>query len=710
MKYLKLCLILLILIFNSNKKTFAQTQITGIVKSTKGELLAGANVFIKGTYIGANTDANGKFSFNVNNNDSMTIVVSFISYKNYEQKFKPEGKSYQINITLQQDVSQLDAVTISAGYFEAGDEKKSTVLNSLDIMTTAGGAGDIYSVMRTLPGASGMSTQTGLFVRGGEGRETVTIIDGIKVAHPFYSNMPDISARGRFNPFLFQGTYFSSGGYSAEFGEGMSSALILNTTGLAEQTSTNIDLMSLGAGLGHTHRWKNTSLGGYLNYTNLDPYYQIVKQNIDWDKGPEGIGGSIIYRHLLKKGGLLKVYCEYGNGTSSFNYKVSENPYITQYFKLKNQNLFSSASFIKELNKKWNLFSSISYSNNIDNTIFDTLNSDNYDHFVAGKLKLTRNLGKLSQLKFGTEYHLSNYELNYQSPFIKDFLIKDNYSGSFIESDIYLTKKLVMRLGTRAETNSAINNYQIMPRASLAYKLTNGYQFSFAYGKYSQVPEYKYIDLGLKKYELSSHYVLNFQKVEDDRTFRAELYYKKYEKLFLYENYQQLSVNGNGYAQGLDLFWRDKRSIPNVDYWFSYSYLDTKRKYQYFSERVIPDYAPAHSASIVYKQMINPINTSIGLSYFYSSPRQTYLPNGLTGEKTPNYHNISFSASYLTSLFGSFTVIVASIQNIFGFDNIISYKYSADGSIKTAVKEPAKQIFFFGIFLSFGRDNTNDVL
>jgi len=708
MKKIPYYLILAVFLFNGI--AVAQTVIKGIVKSAKGELLAGANVFIKGTYTGANTDADGKFSFTINSKDTVILAVSFISYKPYEQKIKPEGKDIILTILLTEDVSQLDAVTISAGYFEAGDEKKSTVLNSLDIVTTAGGEGDIYSVMRTLPGASGISSQTGLFVRGGEGRETVTIIDGLRVAHPFYSNMPDISSRGRFNPFLFQGTYFSSGGYSAEFGQGMSSALILNTTGLADQTSTSVDLMSIGGGLGHTHRWDNTSLGGYASYTNLTPYYQLVKQNIDWVEGPMGFGGSSIFRHKFKSGDMLKAYCEYSDGLSSFNYKISDSPLQKEFYKVYNRNLYTSVSFLKELNKKWNLFSSFSFSSNSDETTFDTLSSEQDDYLTAGKIKFSRSLGKLSLIKIGTEYHLTNYKINYTSPYLKDISTDDNYTGSFAEADIYLTKQLVMRMGIRSETNSSIDNFNLMPRASLAYKLKNNLQFSFAYGQYYQTPDWQYIDAGLKKYEKSSHYVLNLQKVEDDRTFRSEIYFKDYENLLLIENYQMPSNSGKGYARGFDLFWRDKRSIPGIDYWISYSFLDTKRKYQYFTSEIVPDYAPAHNLSLVYKHMITVINSAVGVSYFYSSPRQTYKLDGSKGDKTPDYNNISFNVSYLTSLFGSFTVIVASVGNVFGFDNVISYRYAPDGSIQTTIKEPARRFYFLGIFLSFGRDNTNDVL
>ncbi len=75
-------------------------------------------------------------------------------------------------------------VTISAGSFEASDEKKNTVLKPLDIVTTAGANADIVSALKTLPGAQQVGEKEGLFVRGGTGYETQTFIDGCSSATP----------------------------------------------------------------------------------------------------------------------------------------------------------------------------------------------------------------------------------------------------------------------------------------------------------------------------------------------------------------------------------------------------------------------------------------------------------------------------------------------------------------------------------------------
>ena len=53
---------------------------------------------------------------------------------------------------LEEEANELNTVTISAGAFEASDEKKAVILNSLDIVTTAGANADIATALNTLPG------------------------------------------------------------------------------------------------------------------------------------------------------------------------------------------------------------------------------------------------------------------------------------------------------------------------------------------------------------------------------------------------------------------------------------------------------------------------------------------------------------------------------------------------------------------------------
>jgi len=225
-----------LLVLGTIEISLAQSEISGTVKDHKGEVVVGANVYIKGTYDGASSDVDGKFRFISNDTGKVTLVVSYIGHETNEQQVHLANKQINLDITLKSALEELDVVTISAGSIEASDEKKAVILRPLDIVTTAGAGADIYGALQTLPGASVVGEQEGLFVRGGDASETKTIIDGMVVRHPFYSSEPDIKQRGRFSPFLFKGTMFSTGGYSAEYGQAMSSVLILKSTDLADKT------------------------------------------------------------------------------------------------------------------------------------------------------------------------------------------------------------------------------------------------------------------------------------------------------------------------------------------------------------------------------------------------------------------------------------------------------------------------------------------
>ena len=182
-------------------------------------------------------------------------------------------------IKLEESINSLNAVVVTAGMFEASDEKKMVMLKPLDIVTTAGGNADIVSVMQLLPGSNRVGEKEGLFVRGGSANETKTVIDGMIVQNPFFSSTPDVPQRGRFDPFMFKGTAFSTGGYSAQYGQALSSVLLLNTQDkLGENTSTTVSANLASAAVTHTHKgW----LTGTVYYSNITPLISLIKNSFD---------------------------------------------------------------------------------------------------------------------------------------------------------------------------------------------------------------------------------------------------------------------------------------------------------------------------------------------------------------------------------------------------------------------------------------------
>ncbi len=108
--------------------SFAQNiNISGVVSDESGQPLIGANLLVKGTTTGAQTDFDGNYSLSAGSD--ATLVVSYIGF--VTQEVAVNGKN-QINITLQEDASQLDEVVI-VGY---GTAKKSDLTGSVGIVNS----------------------------------------------------------------------------------------------------------------------------------------------------------------------------------------------------------------------------------------------------------------------------------------------------------------------------------------------------------------------------------------------------------------------------------------------------------------------------------------------------------------------------------------------------------------------------------------------
>ena len=158
----------------------AQTTISGKVTDSKKQPILGASVYLDGTYDGTSTNEKGEFSFKTEEKGTQTLVISFVSYETYV-KIDDVSKLKNLQIKLRDDVNSLDAVTINAGTFKAGEKAKVTVLKPLDIVTTASALGDFVGALQTLPGTTTVSEDGRLFVRGGEAEETQIFIDGVRV-------------------------------------------------------------------------------------------------------------------------------------------------------------------------------------------------------------------------------------------------------------------------------------------------------------------------------------------------------------------------------------------------------------------------------------------------------------------------------------------------------------------------------------------------
>jgi hypothetical protein len=727
----------------------AQTTVSGTVRDQKSKPIPGVSITIKDSYDGATTDSAGRFSFLTAEKGEWVLQASGVGFRAWEQKIPLGAAQVTLEIVLKEAFSEMKAVVISAGSFEASDKKRTTVLNSIDILTTASANADITGAIKTLPGTQQVGESEGLFVRGGTASETRTYIDGSLVNNFFYSSVPNVAQRGRFSPWILKGTVFSAGGYSALYGQALSSALILETIDLPEQSAANLGVSVLGVsgGFQQLSKKKNASWGVSYGYTNLELAFKVLKQKQTFYQVPDYQTGDANFRIRTSKTGMLKYYGYFSANRLGFTTPSIDTPGYRNAFRLKNVNMYHNISWRENIGAAWKFNGGLSYTRNRDDISGALRNNNNEEELVGGlefrnfgltsfgkyfnaKAVFERRLSGLSALRFGSEYNFSKDDATYtlfngeQHPQI----VKEHLKAAFAESDVYLTNDLAAKLGMRLEHSSVIDKVNAAPRVSLAYKLGNESQASLAYGIFYQTPERRYLPAANNlDFARATHYIAQYQKVSSKRTLRLEAFYKKYRGLVKTApvNFREAAINNNGYgnAKGVELFWRDRQTIRNFDYWVSYSFLDTRRDHLNFPSALQPAFASRHTGSLVVKKFVSALKTQFNGSYTYASGRPYYnirYDNGSAkyaiadAGKTIDYNSLSLSVNYLPNIFkkgaGRYTVFVFSVTNVLGTKQVFGYQYSYNNLRKEAIVPPSRSFVFLGAFFSFGVDRSQDII
>ncbi|NJN43117.1 MAG: TonB-dependent receptor, partial [Flammeovirgaceae bacterium] len=148
----------------------------------------------------------------------------------------------------------------------------------------------------------------------------------------------------------------------------------------------------------------------------------------------------------------------------------------------------------------------------------------------------------------------------------------------------------------------------------------------------------------------------------------------------------------------------------NVDYWISYSYLDTERDYLNYPGSYVPTFASKHNFSFVYKHFITTLKSQLGITYSYTSSRPYNNPNEVdfNSGRTPYYMDLSANISFLPK---PYLIIHLSCTNLLGRDNIFGYQYSAVPDANgyypgKPIEQPAKRFLFLGVFITLSKNKS----
>lgn len=696
--------------------TIAQSVVSGTI-TANGERLIGVNVFIKGSFDGAMTDESGRFSFRTKRTGKLSLVCTYIGYVDFNVT-DDVLKLNNLNIELKETIQAMEAVTITANTISTGKNVKYESLNSLDIVTTAGANGDVMAALKTMPGTQQDDNDGRLFVKGGDADETAIYIDGLRVFSPYNRSIQGTPTRGRYSPMLFKGMNFSSSAYAPEYGDALSGVLDMKTQDMPAETTTNINLMSLGAQLGRTKKWNRQSIAFNASYINLWLYDKLLKSRVKSIKPYSGFSGESSYRYKLDKG-IFKTYLAGTRGSLALLRK-NINTLKDEEISIRTDNVYLNSSLNYDIAASHQLFIGGSFGRNVDQLSLDNYPIHTNVDGMHLRVGMTSELAYNWTLAYGVDYlqekhHYSRGLAEHNS--VAD--IRTETSSAYAKMTYYFSRKFVLHGGLRTSFSHLNRQSDFMPRFTLAHALGKSSQLTLSYGIYSQDHQAKYLvknpDLSRRK---ARHFSLNYNLKYKKNTLRAELYHKDYNQLIRYtvpiSDVQDLTTDGDGTAYGAELFWKSKGLLKNLDCHLSYSWVKGKRKYQDYTSYAVPRFNAEHTLSLVGKYWIDDLNSLVSMTATVASGRPYENPNtaGFLNERAAAYKNLSLSWAYLIS---PQAILYFSASNMLGVENEYGYRYAAtpeaNGLYRSEKIVPnVKRFLFVGYFLTISSDKSKNQL
>lgn len=683
----------------------AQVTVSGVISDKKGNSIPGVNIWIQDTFGGTTSNGAGEFAFETDKIDSLVLMATSIGYAPIELALN--GNTTGLQITMKQQANELNAVQITAGTIEVSDKASSVVMKPLDILTTAGALGDITGALNTLPGTATVANDGRLFVRGGDASETAIFFDGLRVGNAYGTSTAGVPTRNRFSPALFKGTFFSTGGYSAEYGNALSSVLSLQTVDEPVRNQTDISFMSVGGSVSSTFVGEKQSVTAEVGMLDLTPYQEIIKQNIDWEDAPASYDGQVVYRHKLGKDGIIKGFVQASHSDMTLWQAQPGVEGRGRRIGVDNNFGFSNVSYKKPINKRWLADGGVSLSINQDRYTVDTAAYSNDHNLVHVKQKFTNYISSAFKIKAGLETIYRDYSQR-DEHLNADVGFTEWRSAAFAEGEWYASALFTLRAGLRGVYTDLNDNYELEPRLAAAIQVYDKGSVSLATGTFSQAQgnDTRIWNNAIAPSK-SGHLQLSFQHSDDTRTFRAEGYLKTYQDLLITTG-DVTEAAGKGHANGFDIFYRDRKTLKNTDFWITYSFVDSKRQYNDFQTQVQPGFAPRHNLSVVAKYWIADWKSQVGGSWTLNSGYTYDNPNriGEMESTSPNYASLSLNWSYL---YRQNLIFHFAVNNVTGRDNIFGYSY-ADTPDKTGVYadlaqgQAATRFVFFGVFWTISSD------
>jgi len=725
----------IVLLISASSYVFPQDKgitLKGSVTDVANKPLAYVNVFIIDTFDGSMTDEQGQFSFTTNQSGKIELVASLIGYAKFHQTLLIDTLSDNpFNLIMKSTSVSTEEIIVTASSYGTA-ENNGVVMTSMDIITTPGGAADVFQSLKTLPGITQVSESAQLYVRGGDPDETITLLDQASLYHPFTYESAYGGLFSNINTETIKGMYFSSGGFSTKYGNALSGVLDLETKNEPDVRQFLIGLSLASADISGQVPLPFPELGlrfsGRQSFTK--PIFWLNGGIDDFTVSPvsSDANASLIYKY--SNTGRLKLFSSIAKDEQGVNVKLPG--YTDQFNGNSTSNIFN-LQLTDIIFNNTVIKTSVSKTGNNSNWKLGILDINRKDNGLKFRSDTETYLSPSVKLLIGGEWEYRNAHFKGVIP-AEDYDIRKEAVGEVINAAFDVSRigayaevelpnlsglsGLFVTAGIRTDVVSPLSLNWIDPRAGIGYRITNDLTLNLACGIFHQHPDPRLYSSSDGNPNLramkATHYIASLDyKINKVASVRIECYHKEYSNLPLKDELLNYNNKGYGFAKGIDFMVKGKL-FGIIDGWISYGFINTRRKWMDFEQLSSSTFDITHNLTVIAKYNITQA-FQVGINYKYATGRPftpvessnfrsdldifepVYASDN--SDRYPTYQRLDIRLTYLTQLFNNyFTVLYVEGLNILDINNIFGYSYSQDYSKRFKVDSYfGRRTIVFGI-------------
>ncbi|HVP38527.1 MAG TPA: TonB-dependent receptor [Candidatus Saccharimonadales bacterium] len=687
-------------------------RVTGTITDRSGKPVPLAAVSAPAVRRGTVADEQGRFALDLPPGPA-TLVVNRVGYERAEVKVEVSDTLAPLVLRLREAAVPLAEVTVSTSSFGKAGKSEGAVLSRQEVMTTPGGAADIFQALRALPGINAPAEGAALYVRGGDPRETLIRLDGGDIGHPYHYEGASGGLFTALDAYMLKSAFFSSGGFSARYGGAMSGVLDMES-----QDRLGLRTLTLGAnmaGMSLSGNWAfvpgKLALVGTARVGVPAVLYDLYGSPHRYQSSPTSrdVAARMVYRYS-PTGLAALTYLEGSDDVGvDANYLNFEGDYRDA-----NHSRFAGLQVKDVLAGQLAVRVQAAVQSFESDWSFGPVAAGQHERSAQASVDALWPVGASHELSFGATWRSPDAEITGRFPAdstdyqpgapTREYAtrVRLEYPGFYAEDKIHLGGPLYATAGARFDYASRPGVWTADPRFALAWRVSERHTVRLAAGRYHQLPDPHYQDPVYGNPDLAplraDHLIAGYEWKSPRADFRVEAYHKQYHDLVVTSPTAFYANGGYGYARGVDVFLQGSRG--RLSGWVSYGYLDARRKELDAPREVPASSGVKHEITLVAQYQLT-ASLEVGAKYnltsgrpytpvagaTYDSARGTWLPvyaernSGLL----PDYHRLDVRLTRLFHL-GSFlglpesSVCAAFIEglNVLNQSNTLDYFYNQD--------------------------------